>query len=114
MSEKQLQQGLVDAAGHCGWLVYHTHDSRRSEPGFPDLVLVHRDRLRIAFIECKSERGRMTTDQVKWIVALEDVAAEFMDAVAATASDRLPQFRVGIANPDTYDSWLAFIMGSRA
>ena len=38
MTEKQFQSHIVQYAKMRGWLVYHTHDSRRSEPGFPDLV----------------------------------------------------------------------------
>lgn len=98
MSEKDLQSTLVQAASLTGWLVYHTHDSRRSAPGFPDLVLVHEARREIAFIECKAEKGRLSPEQKRWLGAL--------DAVAATWGG---PFRVGIANPDTLDSWLSYI-----
>jgi hypothetical protein len=70
MSEKELQQTIVDTARLLGWMVYHTHDSRRSEPGFPDLVLVHPKRGRLMFVECKSATGRVTPEQTAWLDAL--------------------------------------------
>jgi hypothetical protein len=54
-TEKQFMATVIEAAQTLGWLVYHTHDSRRSESGFPDLVGVRRDR--ILFIEVKPRRG---------------------------------------------------------
>jgi VRR-NUC domain len=51
-----------------GWLAYHTHDSRRSDAGFPDLVLVRPPELIVA--ELKTERGRVTGAQSHWIEAL--------------------------------------------
>ena len=50
---------VVDLARTLGWRVYHTYDSRRSQPGFPDLVLV---RERILFLELKSETGKLSHD----------------------------------------------------
>ena len=48
-----------------GWLVYHTHDSRRSAPGFPDLVLTRPGRL--IFAEIKTARGKLTAAQETWL-----------------------------------------------
>jgi VRR-NUC domain len=76
MTEKTWQQTIIDLAHTLGWLTYHTHDSRRSQPGFPDLVLV---RDRIIFVELKSERGKLTADQEKWGWALYDAGAEIYD-----------------------------------
>lgn len=41
IKEADLQATIVQAAELLGWWVYHPYDSRRSEPGWPDLVLVH-------------------------------------------------------------------------
>ncbi len=68
VSESQFQLLVTGFAKEQGWLVYHTHDSRRSDPGFPDLVLVRGERL--IFAELKAERGRLSPDQVVWIAAL--------------------------------------------
>ena len=37
LNEKKFQSQVVRIAKVFGWLCYHTYDSRRSEPGFPDL-----------------------------------------------------------------------------
>jgi hypothetical protein len=39
INEAAFQRMIMDLARYNGWRVYHTHDSRRSEPGFPDLVI---------------------------------------------------------------------------
>lgn len=70
MTEAQLQDAIVTTARLLGWLVYHTFDSRHSAAGFPDLVLVRRDRL--IFAELKSEKGRLSRDQDAWLAALQD------------------------------------------
>lgn len=73
--EREHQQAIIDLAKLRGWLVYHTHDSRRSEPGFPDLVLVRGDRC--LFREIKTETGRVSEAQVTWSVALCDAGADW-------------------------------------
>ena len=35
MTEEKLQRCILELANVCGWLAYHTHDSRRSPKGFP-------------------------------------------------------------------------------
>ena len=71
MSEADLQSAIVQAADLFGWRWYHTHDSRRSPSGWPDLVLV-RDGQMIAF-ELKSDRGRVSAEQRIWIEELSKV-----------------------------------------
>lgn len=68
VDEKAMQASVVEAAHLGGWLCYHTHDSRRSTPGFPDLVLV-RGR-RCLFVELKAAGGRVSDAQNAWIRAL--------------------------------------------
>ena len=68
MSEKALQDAVIELARWRGWLVYHTHDSRRSEPGFPDLTMVRGTRL--GFVELKSAKGKLSEAQHDWLAAL--------------------------------------------
>lgn len=76
MRERDLQQAVIDLARLLGWLAYHPYDSRRSEPGFPDLVLVHPAKGRVLYRELKSERGRLSPAQRKWISALNQAGAD--------------------------------------
>lgn len=73
-SEAQFQAKVVQWARLNGWLVYHTHDSRRSEPGFPDLVLVRGPD--ILYWELKAEKGRVSPEQERWIAALHGAGQE--------------------------------------
>lgn len=68
MTEKDLQAGVVEILRWEKWLCYHTYDSRRSQPGFPDLVAVRGSRL--MFVEFKSEKGKLRLEQVDWLDAL--------------------------------------------
>lgn len=68
ITEKQFQAQIVKAAKLLGWYVYHTYDSRRSAPGFPDLVLC--DTRRVIYAEIKVGRNLLSADQEKWVDAL--------------------------------------------
>ena len=78
MSEAVLQSHVLGEARDLGWaLRYHTYDSRRSDKGFPDLVLVHERQRRVIFTELKKERGRQSPEQEDWQRALLAVGQEF-------------------------------------
>ncbi|WP_213816261.1 VRR-NUC domain-containing protein [Glaciihabitans sp. dw_435] len=70
MSEKQFQDVVIAAAERRGFLVYHTHDSRRSQAGYPDLHLVHTTRRRSLFRELKTMKGKTSKAQNIWLAAL--------------------------------------------
>jgi len=70
LPEKHFQAQVVELARLSGWLCYHTHDSRRSVAGFPDLVLVRVPV--VLFAELKSESGRVRAGQGQWLEALGD------------------------------------------
>ena len=67
-TERQFMADVIRLAEVLGWRTYHTHDSRRSAPGFPDLVLVRRPR--VIFAELKAQRGRLTPHQLDWFAEL--------------------------------------------
>lgn len=70
MNEKQFQEAVIEYARLTGWLVYHTYDSRRSQPGFPDLVMLKGRRS--LYVELKSEKGKVTDNQKAWLAALRE------------------------------------------
>jgi hypothetical protein len=69
--ERDFMQQVRDLARLRGWLCYHTYDSRRSEPGFPDLVLLKPPLL--LFVELKRDGERPTEHQERWLGALKGV-----------------------------------------
>lgn len=78
MSEKDFQAGVLKLALFHGFkLRYHTHDSRRSAPGFPDLVLVNPRTGRVLWRELKTNKGRVSPEQQEW---LDGLTACGMDA----------------------------------
>lgn len=71
LSEAQFQAKVVALARANAWAAYHTHDSRRSEAGFPDLVMLRRGRLVVA--ELKVGSNKTTADQDKWLALFADL-----------------------------------------
>lgn len=65
MTEKQLQQSIVQAARTYGWRDAWTWKSFHSPKGWPDLVLAKG--LRLLIVELKSEKGKVTPEQQVWL-----------------------------------------------
>ena len=93
MTEAQWQQIIIDAARALQWLVYHTYDSRRSNPGWPDLILVKPPRL-IA-LEVKKEKGRVRPEQIAWIDALGQIPGVTAAIVRPSDWDRVEKILKG-------------------
>ena len=69
VTEKQWQATVVEQCELSGWLWYHTYDSRRSPPGFPDLVMVKKGR--IIFAELKVGKNKVGKAQQEWVDLLK-------------------------------------------
>lgn len=91
MTKKQeaaWQETVVQTARYRGWLVYHTYDSRKSDKGFPDLVLVRATR--IIFAELKSPIGELEPEQIEWLSTLSVVALAAREQAEAILSEGIP------------------------
>jgi hypothetical protein len=82
--EAELQEQAIELAHLLGWRVAHfrpalTRHGWRTPvsadgAGFPDLVLLRRDRIVAA--ELKSARGRVTDEQSAWLAAFSAAGVE--------------------------------------
>ena len=72
LTEKAFQAQVVKLAKLYGWLVFHPYDSRRSEKGFPDLVLAHPKWGLAIFAELKTDTGKLSPEQDQWLTVLDD------------------------------------------
>ena len=74
--EKELAAAVAKLAKEHGWKRYHTYNSRKSEAGFPDEVLV---RERVVYAELKSADGKLSADQLNWRDALLEAGQEWYE-----------------------------------
>jgi len=86
MSEGVLQAQVIEDLKWVGFprnLIYHTHFSKRSVSGYPDLHAIRRSTDQIPtwvtyrwprqiYAELKTETGTATLEQVEWLDALAD------------------------------------------
>ncbi len=89
LTEKAFMQQIIQLAKLRGYMVFHTHDSRHSASGFPDLILV-KGRVLIA-AEIKVGKNKPTLAQEIWLRALSDAGVnvfvwtpESWDAIETT------------------------------
>lgn len=64
MTEAEFQAAVLELCAWLHLLVFHAQDSRRSAPGFPDLVIA--GPRGVIFAELKSPRGRLRPAQQEW------------------------------------------------
>ncbi len=99
MSEKEFQAAVTELARMLGLLVYHTTDSRRCAPGFPDLVIAGPGG--VLFRELKTATGKVSSEQTAWLAMLAAGGADcgiwrpgdLRDAVVSTDLDRIRRAR---------------------
>ena len=90
MTEAQFQASVIELAELQGWRVYHVAKVKgqlraTTSLGYPDLTMVRGTRL--IFAELKTEIGRVTDDQEKWLNDLQQVS-DFVEAYAPICGPR--------------------------
>ena len=80
-------------------LAYHTHDSRNSQAGYPDLTLVHPRRGLIIFAELKTNTNYPTDEQRLWLAALK------------SATHNCPNISVELWKPKHWEAIIAQLGG---
>ncbi len=85
LTEKGFMATVVQYAKLCGWMCYHTWNSKHSEPGFPDLVLVRDGE--IVFVELKLEKGKVSVAQEKWLSELQKCSSDNVSVIVFRPSD---------------------------
>lgn len=91
--EAEVQHTIEQELTLRGWLWFHDQDARRNNAGLPDLICVHPLGV-VAFLEVKSETGKLRPQQQLWRASLLRAGVEYhvvrpsnLDAVM----DRLAQ-----------------------
>jgi len=74
MSEAELQRLVEELCDRLGLHHYHTFDSRRSDPGWPDLVIAG---TALLFRELKSRDGVLTPAQRRWGSRIERTGGDW-------------------------------------
>lgn len=74
LSEARWQRQVLTLARLHGWWTYHVQDSRRSAPGWPDLVLLRPPS--VLLVELKTDHGRLSAAQRQVLDALATCGLE--------------------------------------
>lgn len=74
VAERVFQDNVERRAIRYGLLVYHTHDSRGSRKGWPDLVVAGPGGA--IFRELKTAKGTTTMEQERWLALLRQIGMD--------------------------------------
>ncbi len=64
-TEREFMQAVTEYAQLKGWHIFHPYDSRRSDPGYPDLTLARNGSA--LWMELKTMKGKLTAEQGAWL-----------------------------------------------
>ena len=104
MTEAQMMAGIIQAARTLGYMVYHTHDARSSEPGFPDLMVCGHGKLFIWELKTArgklresttTKRGRYLPSQLDWLNAFAEAGIDARVIRPADYDDALEALKEG-------------------
>jgi hypothetical protein len=96
ITHAEFEAQVVQLAAACGYLAYHTRDSRGSQKGFPDWVLVSAARKRCLFVELKVPPDGPSPEQQAWLAELRGAGQEAF-----------------LWYPDDFDEAVRVLMGDR-
>jgi hypothetical protein len=81
MTENELKDIVISVAKRYGWLIHHDLPAQNNrgrwltniqgDAGFPDLLMVHPVSGKILAVELKSERGKLSPLQKRWLMAFD-------------------------------------------
>lgn len=91
MTEAELEGAVRNLLTTFGLYGYHTYDSRRSQAGFPDWVIVGQA---VLFRELKTDSGQLSSEQTRVKYALQAAGADWdvwrpRDLIAGRIQDQL-------------------------
>ena len=77
ITENEFMKSVISHAEYRGFVCYHTYFSKRSQKGFPDLVMVRTEwEPMIIFAELKRQKDyRVSPEQKLWLAMLQAIAA---------------------------------------
>lgn len=86
-TERQFADAVVELAQLLGWEVKRdpTWRATAASPGYPDLTLAHANQRRIIFAELKTDKGRITSEQHRWLDTLDEAAYESVERCNVSA-----------------------------
>src|SRR4029450_6032462 len=74
IGEADFQEHCEQVARRYGWLVHHAADSRRADPGLPDLIMLSPiqadNTVTLVMLELKTQKGKLLTEQEQWQLRL--------------------------------------------
>lgn len=99
--EESLLSTITEALTDTGWTWQHIRRSDlaivQGTPGFPDVLAIRAGVL--LAIECKTETGRPTDDQVRWLQSFGSIAGYHTHAMIVRPTD-LDELLAGITGTD--------------
>lgn len=75
-TERELTEWVLGVAAEAGWLTHHNPDSRRVQPGIPDLILLNPPQLLFVELKKLGREGTLREKQKLWIDGLQRCGQE--------------------------------------